>query len=92
MLVADIGGQTGGPPVLASSAQRIISATSHGVLLTTFTDAGGLVTALNWAAHLARVGLVLAQKQPVTQAKSCPPGARFMSADTNMTSQATFGR
>ena len=49
-------------PILGSvrsitlSAIDLRSAAKNDVLLTTFTDAGGLVTALNWAAHVAVAG------------------------------------
>ena len=44
------------PPPLASARVQLLEACNEGVLLTTFTDAGGLVTALNWAAHVRSVG------------------------------------
>ena len=40
----------------ASAAALRAAAAPSGVLLTTFTDAGGLQTAISWAAHVARLG------------------------------------
>ena len=38
---------------IADAATSLASAAApHGVLLTTFTDAGGYLTALNWALHV----------------------------------------
>ena len=42
--------------IVSSSAALRAAAGSESVLLTTFTDAGGLTTALNWAIHVARFG------------------------------------
>ena len=38
------------------SARLLRAAAPDGVLLTTFSDAGGVLTALSWAAHVAKLG------------------------------------
>lgn len=53
--MAELGSDIAILPSLQASADVLRQATSK-VLITTFTDAGGLLTALNWAAHLAAVG------------------------------------
>ena len=45
------------PSLAASSTALRTAARPHGVLLTTFTDSGGLLTALSWASHIAKLGI-----------------------------------
>ena len=45
------------PPLNIAGPRLLTVAQPHGVLLTTFTDAGGFPTALNWAAHVRKAGL-----------------------------------
>ena len=40
------------PSIAAASSALVSAAQPHGVLLTTFTDAGGFLTALNWALYV----------------------------------------
>lgn len=49
-------GDNAAPLPLATAAPQLLAACNEGVLLTTFTDAGGFLTALNWASHVRNVG------------------------------------